>query len=784
MLCYESGTGENENWILAETSFDANFPGKCETIMALGNGYVGLRATTEESYLKQTRNTFVAGTFNKFDDNESSELPNAADTLEMEIILNGESFSLESGTIQSYQRSLNLKTGELVRNIQWESPKGEGYQLRFRRFVSIINLHYWGMKVEITPLTSDATIQITSGINGQMTNSGTQHFHEGEKRIFDKDFLQLIQTTTETKIDFVINATHRAWVGEEERTLTPRMSIGRRKVDLTNTFQLKQNTTLKLEKFNSIHTSRDRNLDAESYKLEDLRQKSLSEMKTESQKGYDQLFQESVEKWREYWNKVDIQIESVNEFDQLAVRFAQYHMLIMTPAHDPRFGIGAKGLTGEGYKGHSFWDSEIFILPYFLYTNPEIARTLLEFRHDKLAGAREKALINGYEGAMYPWESAFSGKEETPEWAAVNILTGAATKVWSGVIEQHITADIAFAIWNYYSVTNDKPFMDQYGNEILFEAATFWASRVKWIEEKQRFEVLDVVGPDEYKEYIDNNAFTNYMAHWTMTTAAMHYQDCLVQPSKNFNRLVKTLNLDTKFSKWKQAADKLYLPQPRKEDHLIPQDDTYLAKPVIDISKYKETSAVQTILHDYSREQVNELQVSKQADIVMLFYLLGEKFSNKVKKANFNYYESKTLHDSSLSMAVHSIVASELGDTGIAYQCFKKALEIDLGPNMSSSDAGIHAASLGGIWKAVVFGFAGIGTNQSILQVKPVLPNEWTKVIVPIHWRGDKLLVEIGKERIFLQNLTKHNQNIQLKVLGEEYTLTNTIEINRTLIEK
>ncbi|MGM0878209.1 MAG: glycoside hydrolase family 65 protein [Bacillota bacterium] len=776
MLSYNFGSGKEKNWLLTETSFQPNALGKCETIMALGNGYMGLRSSLEESYLRQTRNTFVAGTFNRFDETESTELPNAADTVELEIVLNGERFSLEKGTIQSYIRYINLKTGELVRKVVWESPKNEVYQCTFRRFTSLNNLHLAGMKVEITPLSGNAAIQVTSGINGQMTNSGAQHFHEGEKRIFDKEFLQLIQTTTESKIDFIINAKH-SWKKLDEKVETsPKMTIGRRKVDLSYRFEVEKDTTLIMEKISTIHTSRDKEVNNKDYQLEVLRETSLAEIKNESAKGYEALFAESVEKWNDYWLKADVEIESVNEFDLLAIRFAAYHMLIMTPFHDSRFGIGAKGLTGEGYKGHSFWDSEIFILPYFLYTKPEIARSLLEYRYHTIAGARKKAKDNGYQGAMYPWESAFTGEEETPEWAAVNILTGKATKVWSGFIEQHITADIAYALWNYYSVTNDVDFMDQYGSEMLFDTATFWASRVKWDEKKSAYVIYDVVGPDEYKEHVDNNAFTNYMAHWVIETSIKHFAECKEHSKVTFERLSKSLDLENRFQMWKEVVDKIYLPQPGDHD-LIPQDDTYLSKPIINIEKYKTASSVQTILQDFSREQVNELQVSKQADIVMLLYVLENLFSDKVKKANLSYYEAKTIHDSSLSMAVHSIVASAIKDKELAYSCFQTASVIDLGQNMISSDAGIHAASLGGIWKAIVFGFVGIRTLHGQLHITPRLPKEWKTLKLQIHWRGDQLEIKLTHEKIVITNKSMNKKEIELIVNGEKYTLTKPLQI-------
>jgi hypothetical glycosyl hydrolase len=778
MIQYDYGAGEDRNWIVSETSFDVDHLGKGESILAVGNGYMGLRSSMDEAYLGQIRNWFVAGTYNKFDGHEAAELPNAADVTEMRIVLNGERFSLERGIVHSYRRNLNLKTGELVREVEWESPRGDRFQLCFRRFVSLRHLHVLGLKLEITPLSGDCVIKVTSGINGQAVNSGVQHFHEGEKRIYDKEILEFVQTTTQSQIDFVIHAAHAWKMNGADLESSPRMNIGRRKADLAFTHRIPAQSKVCLEKIVSIDTSRDLKYDVAEYSLSSLREESRDEFRAEYRKGYDRLFSDSAAAWKRYWDETDIRIESSREFDQLAVRFAQYHLLIMTPFHDSRFGIGAKGLTGEGYKGHSFWDSEIFILPYFLYHQPEIARGLLQYRYHTIEGARRKARDNGYEGAMYPWESAFTGDEETPVWGAVNILTGKATRIWSGVLEQHITADIAYAVWQYYASTGDEAFMDSYGSEMLIETAKFWASRVKWNDSKQAFCIPNIIGPDEYKEHVDDNAYTNYLAQWNIRTALAHGMELRERKPEMYDKLNRKLDIDTCMRHWPEVANHIYLPAPRVEDGIIPQDDTYLTKPVIDIAPYKNSESVQGILRDYSREQVIGMQVSKQADVVMLLYLLQNQFSDEVKRANWQYYEARTIHDSSLSMSVHSIVASQINDRDAAYRCFRIAAEIDLGPNMKSSDAGIHAASFGGAWKSVVLGFGGIRTDRDKLHVNPRLPREWSLLQFPIAWKGTRFTIELTQRHIAIAADKPSDTLYEIQVNDEAYSFRDRLSID------
>jgi len=323
-------------------------------------------------------------------------------------------------------------------------------------------------------------------------------------------------------------------------------------------------------------------------------------------------------------------------------------------------GIGAKGLSGEGYKGHSFWDTEIFMLPYFTYTFPQIGRSLMEYRYKTLVGAHKKAQENGYKGAMYPWESAWADDGEvTPVWGAADIVTGKSTKIWSGFIEQHITSDVSFGVWQYYQITGDEDFMEKYGYEILMDTGIFWASRLEWNEEKQRFHINEVIGPDEYKEHVNNDAFTNWTAYWCIENAIEYYEKLKVEKPILFARLNQKLNLEAEIPVMKARLAQLYLPQPNTEN-VIPQDDTYLSKQIIDLTKYKNQTHVGSMFLDYSLDQVNQIQVSKQASVVMLMYLLEHKFSKEVKLANYNYYEPKTLHDSSLSLSTHAILANDL----------------------------------------------------------------------------------------------------------------------------
>lgn len=747
--------------ILREDSFCAEQLGKCESIMCLGNGYVGLRSATEEHYVGETRGMFIAGTFNKFDENEVTELPNCADMTSVDLFLNGERFHLLTGQIEEYSRELNIYNGELTRHIVWVSPSGTRAEFRFSRVVSLKQLHVFAQRIEIRAMDDVIRLKVQSGINGRMTNSGSQHFSDGDKRFFEKRFLQYIQTTTQSEISFIHTTTHKLELDGEILDMEPQIYIDRRYLYGSFELEIPKGKSLVIEKYSNVYTSRDRETEAKT--VEELQQISLDVCKEEESWGYRKIRDESGECWeREVWRPIPIEIKGP-ELDQFAIHFAQYHMRLMVPSHDSRMNIGAKGLSGEGYKGHTFWDTEIFLLPYYIFTQPDTARKLEEYRYHSLPGAYEKARQNGYEGAMFPWESAWlDDGEVTPEYCDVDIITGKPAKVWSGFIEQHITADVAFGAWQYGICTGDEQYMEKYGYELIMDTATFWASRLE--KEGDKYHINDVVGPDEFREHVNDNAFTNYMANWNMKKAMEYYLFLREKKPMIYERLNQKLNLDEAYRKWKDGVEHIFLPTPNSQN-VLPQDDRYLHCRDIDLTKYKNQEYVGGITRDYNLAQINEIQVSKQADTLVLFFLLENEFAPEVKKASWEYYERRTIHDSSLSLSTHSVLASDMNEVKMAYELFCKAAMIDLGPYMGSSNAGIHAASFGGVWQCVVYGFGGVRMLDGKLRICPKLPREWESLKFTILWKGQKLAVHIAGDEVEVENLTKSCQ-VEVEING------------------
>ena len=773
------------DWELREDTFDPDQLGKCEAVMCLGNGYLGLRSSTEERYQNETRDLLVHGTFNKFDPTAVTELPNVPDVVNCELFMDGERFTLEQGTIEAYERILNIRDAKLSRNIIWRDTKGRAYRLHFERVVSLSHLHEFAQKIEVTPLDADTAIQIRSGIDGRVTNTGAQHFTEGQMRFYDGKVLQYVPRTTESGITFVINTVHGFALNGEPLELPPQLNMVVRRIFGVFKTGVKQGQTLTIEKHSNVYSTRDYDvLNKSVAEIQDLSQRALENQLTH---GFGELVTETAAEWKkQVWDRVPITIEG-SDYDQFAIRFAQYHLRLMVPAHDSRMNIGAKGLSGEGYRAHCFWDTEIFLLPYYFFTQPETARKLEEYRYLSLPGAHKKAAHNGYEGAMFPWESAWlDDGEVTPEYQDVDIITGLPIKVWSGFIEQHITADVAFGVWQYYIATDDQDYMDRYGYELIFDTAKFWVSR---LEDKCRqihetvneqgvtefsetvtvdglYHICDVVGPDEYKEHKTDNAFTNYMAVWNIKKAMEYAEVVEKEKPELYAALDAKLDLSRVRKEWEEKVDKVYLPVPN-ENNVLPQDSTYLTLKDIDLSKYKAQDFVAGIMRDYNLTQINQIQVSKQADVLVLFFLLEDLFPHEVKAATWAYYAERTLHDSSLSLCTHAVLAADMREMDLAYALFRKSCDIDLGPVMTTSNAGIHAASFGGIWQGVVYGFGGLRMVGGGLRIDPALPKEWTRLTYTLIWKGQNLKVDVTPEGTTVTNLTG-TKKVGLELAGKK----------------
>lgn len=743
-----------DEWRAEESFFDPTHLGKYEAIMAQGNGYLGIRNVHEEEYPHEQRNTFVSGLFNEFSESEVSELANFPDVTMFEIRIDGELFSLLKGENSDYCREFNYQTGESCRSFVWSDDSGRKLHFEFRKFVSMYDKHLMITKIRIKNLGSAVNLSVSSGIDGTKTNSGSQHFEEGDKRYFDNQFLYLHTTTTSSKIPIAI-----ACCLKTSSDVKSRPVMSRRKIQEVNSLEMAPGETFNITKYSMIRTERDLECNGNMYLVDGL----ISSLKTATQEEYTKHLQDSAQTWSKIWNQREISIDSEDFLDQLLLNFARYHIHVMSPIHDDRLNIGAKGMSGEGYKGHTFWDTEIFILPYFSYTFPEFAKKLVNYRIKGLEAAKKNAKINGYRGAQYPWESAWlSDGEVTPKWGDIDIVTGEPSPILTGEIEHHVTADVIYGIADYLLATQDAE-IDEALFEVVMEAAKFWCSRSTYNREKDQYEILDVIGPDEYKEHVNNNAYTNYLAKFTLDRAMAEYNKKVdSEMAVGFHEDIDVI---------REVAQKIYLPQ-INEQGILPQDDTYLKKRKIDLTKYLNDNKVNTLFLDYNLEQVNDMQISKQADVLLLMLMFSNKFNLKAMRENWNYYYPKTLHDSSLSLSTHCNYALQIGEEDLAYQLFKKSFDIDLGSNnMASSDMGIHSASMGGVWQNVVRGFGGFSLEKDGAVINPKLPTTWRSLIYTVVFRESTVKVSVTRNNIKLKILD--GSPIKVTIKDSNYQVTN-----------
>ncbi len=759
-MIYNSGAGKDKGWVLKEETFPYKALGKCESIMCLGNGYMGIRAAMEEYTNKLSRSMLVAGTFDFMKGDFATELPNAPDVTNMVITVDGKKVTPKK--CEAYERTLNLKNGLLRRYYIFETADSKKIELEFLRVVSLKDLHLISQKVNIKT-NDNCKIGIVSGIDGNVS-SGLGHFSPisaTEKN----GILQVVSKTRESKILFSVMSTHKYEInGVEEKTSVVK-TVKKTDYDIKEkkVFSLKAGDTLSITKISNVFTNRDKEQDGCRKPV--LTKTAFQNILKNREFSFEEILSASEKEWeRKIWSCRDVKIESENESDQLAIRFAIYHLTVMSPVHDNRMNIGAKGLSGPGYRGHSFWDTEVFMLPYFIFTAPDEAKSLLEHRYNSIEASRRNAKERGFSGAMYPWESAWiTDGEVTPSFAR------------TGLMEHHITAAVATGVYYYYIVTGDETFMENCGYEMLFDTAVFWASRFEYNKQKDIYEILQVIGPDEYKEDVDNNAYTNYLAHYNIILA-IEYADKLKSTRPEvYKRLNQIIRIEDVYSRWVDISEKAYLPKINK-DGLLPQDDTYLS--LIDITEESSTVSenpkrAHKLIDKYGLENV---MISKQADVMLLMFLFEDFFTAEIKKNNFYFYEKRCLHESSLSLSTYSSIAADLGEKDAAYKLYQRATMIDMGPYMYSSDEGIHSASLGGIWQCTILGFAGIRRYGEQLRIQPNLPDSWKRIEGSIIWNGQKIALDITHNTIIASNLTK-TKDIKFLHNGKMYTVSDSITV-------
>jgi beta-phosphoglucomutase len=731
-----------DEWQVVEETYQPQHHLRNETIFATGNGMIGFRGNLEEGWHGPVDQS-VPGTYiNGFYESEpicygegaygyaknSQTLLNVTDGKRIRLWVEGELFHLFHGRIVNHRRTLDLKNGILMREGTWESPKGHQIRLLTRRLVSLTRRHIAAIQYIVEPLNFDGHLRLESALEGEVTNQITGNdprtgaaftgkVLQTEKRILTATGGALQQRTRNTGFTLASVMDHGL---ETDATVTMQPIQEDERVAIRWEIEATQGQPIRLIKILSYVTSRD-------MPEETLLQQALAEAETAREDGFEMLAQEQSDFLAEYWEHSDIRIEGDPALQQ-GVRFNAFHLL-QSVGRDGKTNISAKGLTGEGYEGHYFWDTETYILPTFLYSHPQIARQLLQYRYHILDHARERARELSHRGALYPWRTI--GGEETSAYYP------------AGTAQYHINADIIHALKRYMHATNDEAFFLECGAEMLFETARFWVDLGDWIPGKG-FCLNGVTGPDEYTAIVNNNAYTNLMARDHLDYAYTSACKMQAEHPEAWQALSTKLDLtDAEIEAWKQAAAGMVLPYDR-ERGILAQDDSFLEKAVWDFANTPK-DRYPLLLH-YHPLVIYRHQVLKQADLVLALFLQSEAFSLAEKKRNYDYYEPLTTHDSSLSPCIHSIVAAELGYKEKAYHYFMQTARMDLDDYNQNVKDGVHTASMAGAWLSIVNGFAGMREENGQLRFQPMIPDAWQRYRFRIRFQGRSLEVDISRQ--------------------------------------
>ncbi|MFQ5729299.1 MAG: glycoside hydrolase family 65 protein [Waddliaceae bacterium] len=723
-------------WHIAEQGCDPSKQNIGESLFSLGNGYVGSRGVLEELPIGSQPGTYFSGLFDSTCA-QVSELINAPNPISLQVAKVGEKLGVAAMEILDHERILDMSKGVLYRRTVFQTAiTKERILYQSIRFFSMANPHAAVMRVVVTPLDRTTSFTVKSAIDTSVSNAG--FVTEGPKTHFlIHDYAShgrakyFCTKTLESE-------TLLAYAAQLTITLNKRTRSGRRKItDLV----VEKGQSIILTKYFSLLTSRE-------VPPSKVKQRSFASLKRYVAAGFDKLLERHSRAWTKLWKQSDIKIEGDPELLR-AVRYNIYSLLIAGSQHlSDDASIGARCLSGEGYRGHVFWDAATFVLPFFTFVFPDISKKLLLYRYRRLDAARANAKKRGHEGAMFPWESADTGEDVTPTWH--KDLDGRIIKIHTMEQEQHITADIAYAVWQYYQATNDDDFFLDYGLEMILETARFWNSRMTFDKKFGGYVINGVIGPDEFHDNVNNNAYTNVMAGWNLLIAGEALKICLKKFPEKVKKLIKRLKLSQQaIKKWHKVADSIYIPY-KKNGKLLEQFEGFLKKRKHPLPKV-DKSGLPSLPAKIPLEKIGATQFSKQADVVLLLFLLPSLFSEEFIHDNFCFYEARALHKSSLSPSTHAAVAARLGLYEKACRYLQISARMDLDNIFGNTKEGIHAAALGGTWQAVVMGFGGMKIENGYLSFSPRLPPEWEKLFYRLHWQGRDLEVFLKRKEVSLR---------------------------------
>ena len=718
---------QDPGWVLTHEGYNVLTENAVESRFALGNGFLGMRASrpvsrgpTWVSWLGHIRwaswpRCYVAGLFDR--PNTVPPVPAlvpVADWSHVTLVLDGNPQLLLDGEFLASVRQLDMRRGILLSDLSYRAHAGITINSGELRLVSLADR---AVALQLLRFSLDRDgIDVTLEANFAMAGMGMEPLQ------LDRDVCAWRTEGSGKAVAMAGSVTLRA----DGRPLVPERSFSLR---WNWRWRSVAGQVLELDRLVTVARS-DRLADDPAPVATDALARSRA-------LGWRGVLAAHETAWQQHWDASDIIIEGDDEVQE-AVRFAVYHLTSAANPEDEYVSVGARGLTGDAYFGHVFWDTEIYLLPFYVAVWPEAARALLMYRYHTLPGARAKADAMGYRGALYAWESADTGEETTPE--RVIGADGEQVAILTGRMEHHISADIAYAVWQYWRFTGDDAFFLRAGAEILLETARFWASRAV-VEADDKRHIRHVIGPDEYHEDVDDNAFTNVMARWNISRGLEAIEVLRERWPNRAAALREKLALgDEELADWRDAVSRI-VSGLDPATGIYEQFAGFHALQPLDLAAYADRKVPIDVV--IGRELTRGSQVVKQADVVALIALLPDEFPGAAAKANFRYHEPRCAHGSSLSAGIHALVAARLGETETALRFLHQAAaaDLELDPN---SAGGIRIAGLGSLWQAIVLGFAGLDLKGDMLGIDPRLPPDWRGLSFRMCWRGRAVALRIA----------------------------------------
>ncbi len=719
----------------------------------LGNGYMGYRGTLEEYTRENQVACTLAGIYDRKGDawREPVNAPNGFHTI---LYCDNQALDVTVAAPESHSQRLNIRRGTHHRETVFTAGRNKIW-LAVERFLSLDAVHLMVMKCRFRTEQASQII-IHTGVDGDVWDINGPHFQKIEVDVAGRQLT--VKALTNEGDAVAVSELLDCHYGAAEIVRTEKSIYHR------VTVNVEPGREYCFYKYVSVYTGKD--------EVQEPLEAALNHNREAMHTGYERLYLRHAQLWNERWCKSDVIISGDPEA-QFALRYSIYQLLLAAPSHTDRNSIPARSLSSQTYKGAIFWDTEMFMLPFFLYTNPSLAKNIMKYRIHTLDGARRKAAEYGYRGAFYAWESQENGDDACTLYNITDLFSGRPMRTYFRDKQIHISADVVYGIWQYYLITGDAGILMEGGAEVVLECARFFYSYAYFKKDKQRYEILDVIGPDEYHDRVSNNAFTNYMVKYSLEIALQVLQLIQEKDESFYRSLIDKLRLQEEIPAIKEMYDKLLIPAPAPDTYIIEQFDGY--NQLTDISLEELKSRIQ-ISNEYlggGNGLATNTKIIKQADVVALLNIFKNRFPHHVKKANWEYYEPRTEHGSSLSPCVYAILAANIGKPDWGYQYFLKTATIDLTGNYKRYVGdlyigGTHPAANGGAWMAAVMGFGGLNydENGEMVILNPALPRQWNSLTFNIQVRSQDFTVEMDHRQVKVKASLENTGTVRFQIAG------------------